>query len=211
MILIKKTAINDLPNVVSCHKDAFPHALSTKLGNHFCSTMLSWYIVNERGIMIHAEENGEIVGYTGGIIVKQPGLPGAATSITQFSFNQFIRSFLIRPWLIFHPENLHRFQFILRNVKLKLGISKKQIAVPINTAFISRWGLVVIGVRGRLQGKGVGSLLLNDFVDRAINDGVKEVTLSVKKKNKQAIAAYKKNGWLINQEDLDSLSMFKNI
>ncbi len=209
MTLIKETVMSDLPGIVLCHKDAFPNALSTKLGDRFCSKMLSWYIVHERGIMLHAEDDGRVVGYTGGIIVKQPGLPGAATSITQFSFHQFVISFLLRPWLVLHPENLHRFQFILRNIKLKFGWIPKQVAQPVSTLFKPRWGLVVIGISRLIQGKGVGSNLLHEFENRAKTDGVEEVTLSVKNNNNQAIAMYKKNGWQVYHEDIDSLSMIK--
>lgn len=210
-MIIRESTMNDMSKIVSCHKEAFPNALSSQLGNRFCSKMLSWYILNERGIMFHAEDDGNIVGYVGGINVKEAGKPGAATSITQFSFNQFILSFLLRPWLIFHHENLNRFQFIVRNIKLKFGLIKKQTSLPIHSAFKSRWGLVVIGVIAKFQGRGIGSLLLNEFEKRAQKDGVKEITLSVKIENNQAIAAYKKNGWLIKLEDQESLTMYKNI
>ncbi len=208
---IQKSVISDLPKITSCHINAFPNALSSKLGKRFCNKMLSWYIISDRGTMFHAEENGFIVGYVGGIVGKQPGLPGAATSITQFSFSQFILSFLYRPWLIFHPENLNRYQFIFKNLKLKLGLIKKQKVQPATLQFSSRWGLVVIGVNPIYQGKGIGSELLKEFEQSAKNDGVKEVTLSVKKTNSQAISAYKKNGWKTNQEDNVSLTMHKTL
>jgi ribosomal protein S18 acetylase RimI-like enzyme len=180
------------------------------LGNAFCSKMLSWYILEGRGIMTHLEIDGEILGYCGGIITKAPGLPGAATSITQYSLKVFIRSFALRPWLIFHIENLKRIAFIFKNILIKLGI-KKSGQIKTNEEFNPRWGIVVIGLVPNMQGKGFGSALLQDFEKRAKLDQVNELSLSVKKNNKKAIQSYERNGWIIKQSDKNSHSMIKKI
>ena len=92
------TTTRDLKNIVECHKSAFPNALSSKMGNTFISKMMEWYITSDRGILFHIEnKNKEIIGYCGGIITKQKGLHGAVTSISQYSFNTFLISYLIRP------------------------------------------------------------------------------------------------------------------
>ena len=105
------TTTKDLINIVACHKSAFPDALSSKMGNAFILKMMEWYIKSDRGVLFHLEnENNEIIGYCGGIITKQKGLHGAVTSISQYSFNTLILSFLTRPWLIFHPENIKKKQ-----------------------------------------------------------------------------------------------------
>ena len=175
--------------------------------------MLSWYVVSERGILFHLLENKEIIGYCGGIVIKKSGLPGAATSITQYCFKTFILSFIIRPWLVFHSENIKRFSFIKTNLMYKLGLKQLIISnihekiIPFETS----WGLVVIGVNPKYQGKGAGSVLLKEFEKLAKKDGVQKISLSVKSINSQAIRAYAKNGWIAGYNDEDSLNMYKLI
>ena len=208
------TKKSDLVTLVRCHQSTFPDALSTKLGTRFTSKMLSWYIESDRGIMFHLEQDGEIVGYVGGIVTKRPDLPGAATSSTQHSFKTFVLAFLIRPWLIFHPENRTRFSFIWRNIKMKLGMRNRSHKTSITDAtknFTPFMGLVVIGVSPKHQGKGYGSILLKEFETRARNNGITRINLSVKSSNQQAIGSYKKNGWLVASETHNELIMYKNL
>jgi GNAT superfamily N-acetyltransferase len=211
-MIIEISKLNSLNQIVECHKKAFPQSLSSQMGNLFLKKMLSWYIIDERGILFHVKENNEIVGYCGGIIIKKAGLPGAATSITQYSFKFFILSFILRPFLLFHPEIIKRFSFIKRNLLLKLGVKqinvvKKGEPIP----FSPSWGLVVIGLSPEYQGKGVGGILLNEFEKLAMIDGVLKVSLSVKSNNQQAIKSYSKNGWLIENIEKDSLNMYKEL
>lgn len=46
------------------------------------------------------------------------------------------------------------------------------------------------------QNKGYGSILLNHLIDKAKNDGIKNITLEVRKDNEKAIYLYKKNGFI---------------
>ena len=213
-MICQDTKHSDLVALVKCHEKAFPEALSTKLGHKFCSKMLSWYIESDRGIMFHIEKDGEILGYVGGITIRKPGMPGSATSITQHSFKEFVWAFILRPWLFFHPENLKRFSFIRRNIKLKLRLIRNNPSSPLTEVkpeFIPSMGLVVIGVSPENQGKGYGSLLLKEFETRAQKEGFGRIHLSVHKDNHQAITAYKRNGWLVGIVGALDLHMFKNL
>ena len=204
------TKSKDLVNIVKCHKSAFPNALSSKMGNTFISKMMEWYIESERGVLFHIEnKNKEIIGYCGGIITKQKGLHGAVTSISQYSFNTFLISYLKRPWLIFHPENIKKIPYIRRNIIIKLGLNKSD-KINKNEDFIPFMGLVVIGLRKDNQGKGIGGILLNEFEKRAKEIyKVKKISLSVKLQNINAIKAYSKNGWKIGEQTKKTIQMFK--
>lgn len=206
------TTTRDLKNIVECHKSAFPNALSSKMGNTFISKMMEWYITSERGILFHIEnKNKEIIGYCGGIITKQKGLHGAVTSISQYSFNTFLISYLKRPWLIFHPENIKKIPYIRRNIFIKLGLNKPE-KINKNNEFIPFMGLVVIGLRKDNQGKGIGGILLNEFekIAKEIHK-VKKISLSVNPQNINAIKAYSKNGWKIGEHKKKTTQMFKFI
>ncbi|MDO9373839.1 MAG: GNAT family N-acetyltransferase [Ferruginibacter sp.] len=204
--------IEDLDKLASCHKKAFPHALSSSMGKPFIRKMLSWYILSERGILIHVLKDGHVIGYCGGIKTKKAGLPGAATSITQYSFKTFLSSFLIRPWLIFHAENKKRLSFIKRNLQYKIGLKKPSTLIMSSVTreeFVPFWGLVVIGVDPQVQGKGAGSMMLQEFERLAKSDAAKKLTLSVKPDNQKAIKAYEQNGWIAGAISEESLNMNK--
>jgi ribosomal protein S18 acetylase RimI-like enzyme len=211
-MIIEISQLSDLNKLAECHKKAFPNSLSSQMGNLFIKKMLSWYIFDERGVLFHVTEKNEVVGYCGGVITMLPGLPGAATSITQFSFRAFIISFMIRPWLILHPENTSRFPFIIKNILMKIRL-KNHIKTTQNTQenFQTFWGLVVIGVIPKFHGKGFGSFLLQEFERLARLDKVDKISLSVKSDNLKAINSYKANGWQVSSTNSDSLNLMKKL
>ncbi len=214
--LISLTRIEDLPEIVSCHKDAFPDSLSTKQGDRFISKMMEWYIVDERGVLFHIKDDkGDIAGYCGGIITRQPGLLGAVSSISQYAFNQFLLAYLRKPWLIVHPENIKKAPYIVRNLRIKLGLRRKVKKIDQSgeqELFIPFMGLVVIGVRNSYHGKGFGSKLLREFENLARNQtGIELIKLSVKSSNTKAIKSYLRNGWEIKFDGLKTKGLEKRL
>jgi GNAT superfamily N-acetyltransferase len=210
---IEMAQMADIIGISKCQQKAFPNSLSSKMGLEFVAKMLSWYIKDERGVLFYiANENKIVLGYCGGIITKNATETGAATSITQFGFRVFLSSLVKKPWLIFHKELLAKIPFLFRNILVKLGFSKmKKIGKVKSNEFKPRWGLVVIGVNPDFRGGGIGTKLLSEFERLAILDNVAEITLSVKRTNKNAIAVYKKNNWKIYSSDSNSYSMKKEL
>lgn len=210
---LRVSVLDDLPAIADCHAAAFPRALSTSHGRRFVTKMLSWYIVAERGVMFHLEQDGRVVGYCGGIKIPAPGLPGAFTSITQYAYWSFVAAYARKPWLMLHPENLAKTPGLTRNVLLRLGLAKKHAAPqrPEDANFQPAWGLVVIGLRPEFQSHGLGSVLLREFERLASADGAHYVRLSVKRNNVKAIAAYRRNDWFVASESGDALVMRKDL
>jgi hypothetical protein len=212
---IQKSNLTDLKEIVECHKDAFPDSLSSKQGNHFISKMMEWYISSERGILFHVYDDlGEMAGYCGGIVTRKPGLLGAVSSISQYAFNVFLKSYLVRPWLLFHPQNLNRFPIIFKNLLIKIGLKQKQkLQTQKNQEeFIPFMGLVVIGVKNKYHGKGYGSILLQEFERVAREDGsIRRIQLSVKASNSKAIKSYLRNGWQVFKQDDQTKQLIKEI
>jgi ribosomal protein S18 acetylase RimI-like enzyme len=202
-----------LLGISKCHQSAFPDSLSSKLGFQFLKKMFSWYLYDSRGILFHIEKDGKVIGYCGGVMVLDHTQHGASTSITQYSFNQFILSFLQRPWLLFHPENRKRYGFIWKNLLSKFGFKSKAKPLSIHEReeLYPRFGLVVIGVNANSQNQGIGGILLKEFEERAKKENIKILTLSVKDNNLQAINAYKKSGWIEQSKISDALIMIKKI
>ena len=208
---IKFAQIVDIVEISKCQQHTFPTSLSSKLGIKFINKMLSWYVLDKRGVLFFiSNENNDVLGYCGGIITKNANETGAATSITQFGFNVFLGSLIKKPWLIFHKDLITKFPFLFSNILVKFGYSKiKKIGIININEFKPRWGLVVIGVNPNFRGNGIGTKLLLEFERLAHIDNVFEITLSVKNSNKSAISFYEKNNWKIYSSDSLSHSMKK--
>lgn len=176
--------------------------------------MLSFYIEDRRGLLFHIEENNKVIGYCGGLRRNEPGRPGSATSMIQFTFGSLLVNLLRKPWLVFHYEIISNIPLIARNLKLRFLRSKKSsrsASVVTDSGFVPSLGLVVIGVSPEYQGKGYGSVMLGEFEERARKEGFTMIHLSVRKDNIQAINAYKRNGWLVAHEGKKELSMYKSL
>jgi ribosomal protein S18 acetylase RimI-like enzyme len=211
MVDIRNSMLEDLQRLAGCHASAFPKALSTRLGERATQKMLEWYIVSNRGVLFHLEQDGRLLAYCGGIKVHQPGRHGAFTSISQYAFWDFARAYLRRPWLLVDRENRAKYSGILRNIIIRLRLRSPNIDVTsaMRQEFRPSWGLVVIGVHADHRNKGYGSRLIGHFETLAREDRVDLVQLSVKAGNIAAVRAYEKNGWSVMRRAADSLQMGK--
>lgn len=212
--MIQSTQPTQLPDLARCHSAAFPGALSTAMGRRYLARMLSWYLSTEKTFLFHVEENGHCAGYCGGMIVDGTLPTGSASGMAQHSFHAAVRAFLLRPWLLFHPEVRAKWPLLWKNVLMKLGL-RARVHAPQQKAKQKREphaGLVVIGVDPAFQGKGYGSLLLQEFERRAVEDyGIYKLQLTVNAANAQAIRAYERNGWVRGEVKGEALGMGKDV
>ncbi|MBK7870846.1 MAG: GNAT family N-acetyltransferase [Saprospiraceae bacterium] len=183
------------------------------MGNVYLTRMLGWYLSTDKTFLFHLEESGQCMGYCGGMVNDGILPTGSASGMAQYSFKEAIQAFLLRPWLLLHPEVLKRYPFIWRNLLMKLRLKKKNQRSQVVQVQLEREpqvGLVVIGVDPAYQGKGYGSMLLQEFERQAIEVyGIHKLQLTVKANNTQAIKAYERNGWYKGELKGESLSMMK--
>lgn len=213
---LKYSSFSDLGKIAVCHRKAFPASLSSALGIRFVTQMLSWYLTSDKLFIFHLENNnGECIGYCGGLISDGTLGTGSASGMAQHTFRAAILAFLKHPWVLFHNEVRNKWPLIYRNIKVKLGLSQKNHFSFQQVKIMSKEptvGLVVIGVDPIYQGKGYGSIILKEFERVAIeNYGILKLYLSVKADNATAITAYEKNGWLRGEENDGSFYMSKFI
>lgn len=203
---------DDLKKIAKCHISAFPKSFSSKLGVKYCQKMLEWYLSTNKAFLFHIEKNQECIGYCGGIINDGTLTTGSSSAMTQYSFNQGIKSLLVRPWLFFHKEMIQNYQFLLKNILMKFKIKKENKNIDTKkTKKESYVGLVIIGVNIKYQNKGIGSTLLKEFERKSKKYNVNNLFLSVKANNTQAIMSYKKNRWCIHKKTEKTIIMHKKI
>lgn len=212
--LIRCSSRADLPTIARCHKAAFPSSLASALGKRYGAHMLSWYLSTEKTFLFHIEnEQGLCAGYCGGMVSDGTLGTGSASGMAQHSFYPAIWAFITHPWVIVHPEVRAKWPLLWKNIKMKLGLaSKTHVTSAQRQERVKepQVGLVVIGVDPAYQGKGYGSLLLQEFERRAVEIyGIKKLQLTVRADNEQAIRAYEKNGWVKDKSNQQSLSMVK--
>lgn len=214
MTRIVDATFQDLTRLAQCHRAAFPNALSSVMGQQYVEKMLEWYLVDDRAFIFFVEEDHQCVGYCGGFKFDGTERVGSASSMIQHSYHQAVRTFLTRPWLFFHPEFIPKYKLAAKNVwrRLKsiLGITEKIKPKPRELP-PPHTGLIVIGVHPGVQGKGYGSLLLQEFERVSISLGYKMMMLTVRTDNHQAIKSYLRNGWKITQVEGKSSTLEKHV
>jgi ribosomal protein S18 acetylase RimI-like enzyme len=104
--------------------------------------------------------------------------------------------------LFYTPENLRK-QFESGQVFLIVYAEGKASGYASYTPLIElgEYKLNKIYVDTRLQGKGLGRILLNDVISRVRNAGGKSLQLNVNRFNK-AVGFYKSMGFVIKKEEL---------
>jgi len=202
----------DLNRIACCHKDVFPGSLTSKMGTPYLEKIFSWYLSTEKTFLLYNEEEGQVIGYAGGMIVDGTLAHGSASSLTQHTFYDSIKALLLRPWLFFHYDLLSRYGLFARNVltqfRNKFRKSEVRSAVKPLEPYA---GLVVIGVHPSFQGKGYGSAILAEFERQTIQHGLKRMLLTANANNVQAIKSYKRNGWKVLEASSKSISMEKRL
>lgn len=208
--LITELNHDDLSLVARCHREAFPKALSSAMGQTYCKKMLEWYISGNQTFIFYLRLDDICVGYCGGLLFDGKHPLGSASSMIQYSFHEAVKAILLRPWLLFHPEFIRKYRLVLKNVwrHLRRYVGKPVVSHPPRNVR-PHAGLIVIGVAPAHQGKGYGSMLLKEFENQAKKRGYKHLMLTVLRENKQAIEAYSRNGWIITRQEGYSLTMEK--
>jgi ribosomal protein S18 acetylase RimI-like enzyme len=176
--------------------------------------MFSWYLSSSKTFLFHLEEDGKCIGYCGAMVVDGSWPAGSTSSVVRYSFMAGVFAVLMRPWLLLNREAWEKWPLFWNNLKYKIGLIKKNI--PTNSGAITQVepsvGLIVIGVHPDYQGKGYGTILLQEFERRAITEyGIRKFHLSVRADNQQAIRVYAHAGWIEGEHQGSSLTMYKEV
>lgn len=211
--MVDKPGLDQLPAMAVCHRKAFPHALSTTMGQAYVEKMLEWYLVDPRAFIFFLEQSGRCVGYCGGLLVDGQVAVGSASSMLQHSYSAAVRAMLKQPWLFLHVEFLKKYRLALKNSWRKL---RKLLGAPVSSTaprvpVQPHTGLIVIGVDPQFQGKGYGSILLHEFERQSMLRGYHLMMLTVRTDNVQAIRSYERNGWKAVLSQNNSTSMEKRL
>jgi ribosomal protein S18 acetylase RimI-like enzyme len=202
-----------MPDLGICHMLSFPNSLPTRLGKRTVVDMLMWYLSAPNKFLFFIKEGDTVIGYCGGYLKDGSDQYGSGSGMTQFGFKSAVLALASKPWLLFHPEVVKKYGFILKNIARKTGLYKEQTttASTNNSEELGSAGLVVIGVHPKWQGKGIGTILQQEFEAKARSMEARRLQLSVRKNNEQAIKSYQRNGYHIHKEEDLSFLMIKEL
>ncbi|MBL7846671.1 MAG: GNAT family N-acetyltransferase [Cyclobacteriaceae bacterium] len=212
---IRVSTLSDLKAIAACYQRAFPGSLSTAMGHVYVCKMMEWFMLTKHNFIFQLDDDqGNLVGFCGGMLNDGIHPRGSASEMIQYSFNEGVKSILKQPWLVFHKEMRAKYGLAFKNIATRLtnalGSGKpKKYYKP--GAVEPHAGLVVIAIEPMFQGKGLATILLDEFERYTIDSGLRAMKLSVKADNAQAIKSYIRNGWEIYDNRGHSVSMIKRL
>jgi len=211
MYTLHKSNRKDIEKIATCHILCFKNSLSAKLGKAYAAKTLEWFLLKENRFLFHISKNNKVIGYCGGFTPQFIG-DGSTSGMLQFAMKEAVMGVIKKPWLLFHPELLHFYPLISRNLYKRIfGVRQKTAKAERTVVADRKAGLVVIGVHPDYRGKKVFEQLMTAFEKEAEKRSIHNLYLSVKKNNSRAVNAYNKAGWTILKEHEASLEMFKQI
>ncbi len=206
-ISIRKATIADLESIATCHLLCFPKTLGAKLGKEFMMDALRPYLVDINKCIFIATENNICIGY---ISCKlRDGSMGSASVMIQSGFRQGIKSFITKPWLLFHPEMRNKLSLVLKNISKRILNTETEKTIVYDN--VPTMGLPGVCVAPSCQGKSIGKQLIQIAEVEAKLLGYEKLRLTVSKLNIGAVKAYQHSGFEIVEETKDSYKMEKYV
>lgn len=210
--VVQHSTSGDLNAIAHCYERSFPRSLSTALGHRYVVRTLEWYLSTDTNFLFHVVDRIEsrVVGFCGGMANDGVHKRGSASEMIQFAYDEGVKSLLKRPWILFHKEMRSKYALAWKNMKRR-WYKKGSPSVYRSRRIEPFVGLVVIGVDPDYQNQGIGQLLLKEFDDKAKKMGYSTLRLTVKAENRQAVRAYEKSGWQLNENKGMSFSLTKKL
>lgn len=191
----------DIPDIVSCHRAAFPLQPHTAMGPRWLTALYEWYLGRPGGIALVAHgPTGRLLGFVVG------GPPELSASFRRAAKRRFwymivwrmLTSAVVRKtaWSILRPS-----------LKQRKGAAGGLMTRPVELPG-RRGVLMCIAVTTAARGQGVADALLSAFVAEAQTRGFRHLTLGVYADNARAIRFYEKHGWHRQPSDSPRLASF---
>ena len=169
---IRIAKVEDVPQIVKNHEDAFEGFFLTSLGSRFLQFYYKTFIKSKDGIVFCAVEDGIVLGFSAATMQCH----GFNAKLIK---NNILSFFVLAVKLLFtKPGAL---------VRLAKNITKKSNEVVDNENYAE---LYSIGVLSEAQGKGIGKMLLYATESALKNEGVEKVSLTTDFYNNESTVAF---------------------
>ena len=180
--MIKEMRKEDIPGVVAVHLAGFEGFFLSVLGPAFLRELYFSLTEDLHGICLVAMEQDRVLGFVAG------------TSKSSGVYSRLLRQRLVRFCLAAVPAVLKQPAIVPRLIN--------RIRSPHGEGAptLSRGTLMSIAVHPSQQGKGIGQVLVRDFLERAAQAGCKEVDLTTDKEQNELVNHfYKQQGFRLER------------
>jgi len=180
----RTATVNDISQVTAIHIAAFPGFFLTTLGPVFLQTMYQAFLLNQGGVFVVDDQDGQTRGFAVGALQSA----GRDRNLAFRFLPKFILALI--PAAIRNPIK------VIKRVGSQFLSSNEKLEIPYNAAVLRS-----IGVLPTFKGAGVAGLLLQEFEHQAYKKGANSVALTTDAlDNERAIGFYRKHGYTVTRE-----------
>lgn len=181
---VRTASFSDLDSIVRVHQQAFKGFLTTMLGARFLKCYYRCVLEYTRPIFLVAERDGQILGFAAGFVN-----PPRFYALLQQRKGQL--ALAAASHLMWRPRLWRRALSSLRRAK-HISSSNDEPALA---------ELASIAVAPAVQGLGIGTQLIQAFLEQARQQGISEVMLTTDAHNNDAVNAfYQKQGFACTRQ-----------
>lgn len=174
-IHIRKAQPPDCPRIAVLHKELLPMSFLASLNRRFVSLLYKALLCWERGVVLVAEDNKEVVGFVCGV-------PDTSCFYKYFLKRNFMHAgFLLLPQIVKKG--------MLRNILKTFKYGSRKV-----NDYSLKAELFSIALTSTYQGKGVGEALFRQFVGEFHDMGIKRFKVIVGCSLARAQRFYQKMG-----------------
>lgn len=183
----------DLNDVARVHVKAFPESVLTKLGHEAVRRYYLWQLLGPHDCQaVGVYYDQQLAGYCFGGVFH-----GALSGFLNTNRVFLAVRLILRPHLVLNSLIRKRIARALPALRRGTRRSKKTEEATARRSF----GILAIAVDPERQGEGLGSRLMQEAENRALERGFASMHLTVSPENSKAVRFYEQQGWSRVLED----------
>lgn len=189
-VTVRRMRPADLPRVVREHRANFPDGFFARLGPAFLTAYYRAYAFGDAALSYVAEADGRVVGYLVGVVDPARHRRDLLGRHRRSLMLRGILGMAIRPGLATHFLSTRATRYGRRLLGRRFDRSSATSAPPGRVAILSH-----VAVATDHQSRGLGSALVERFLDDARAAGCEAVTLVTLSGTEGAGSFYRHRGW----------------
>lgn len=192
LILVRPMTVPDLDFATDLHLGSLDHGLFPALGKRFLKAYLETFLTSPYGVALIAEQDGRPVGFLVGTTDDREHYRQVLRRSGSSLAVRGVKALALRPAVAWRFARTRAFRYA--RGALRLARSASSSTAPAATSGKDAV-LVHMAVAPQCRGRGVGSRLVEAFVENVRRGGLSGIRLITRSGSAGAAAFYEKLGW----------------